>query len=233
MLNQNSKLIVATHNAGKLREFKELFAPYGIEVMSAGDLNLPEPEETGTDFISNAQIKAIAAARASGLPALADDSGLSIDELGGEPGIYSARWAKEAPIPPQDILDELPPEMITRLTQTGYLNVLCWIEAELRKRGALAYERRGAHFTCAIALVMPDGRELIAEGKVRGSLVWPPRGMTGFGYDPMFMPHGHDRTFGQMSPEEKHGIPPDGMPGLSHRARAFQVFAENCLEKSI
>jgi XTP/dITP diphosphohydrolase len=195
-----SRLVIATHNAGKLREMSELLAPYGIATVSAGELGLPEPEETGETFIANAVLKAAAAAKAAKLPALADDSGLCVDALDGAPGIYSARWA-----------------------QKDFAGAMARINALLDEKQIPAAERRG-HFVAALALVWPDGMQEIVEGKVFGRLVTP-RGALGFGYDPMFQPDGHDRTFGEMSAEEKHGIPADGSEALSHRARAFQMLA--------
>ena len=200
-----TRLVIATHNAGKLREMGELLAPYGIDTVSAGDLGLPEPEETGTTFVANALIKAEAAAAAAKLPALADDSGLCVDGLGGDPGIYSARWAG----PSKD-----------------FDAAMARIAALLDDKGIAPGERR-AHFVAALALVWPDGARETVEGKVFGRIV-PPRGSLGFGYDPLFLPDGHDRTFGEMASDEKHGIPADGSTALSHRARAFQKLAGRC-----
>jgi len=201
------RLVIATHNAGKLREMRELLLPYGIEAVSAGELGLPEPEETGTSFAENARIKACAAATTAGLPAFADDSGLAVDALDGNPGIYSARWAG----PDKD-----------------FRHAMQTVENELRARGALTPERRKAHFVSALCVAWPDGHVEAFEARVDGTLVWPPRGDKGFGYDPMFLPDGHSRTFGEMAAEEKHGLPPKGR-GLSHRARAFLKLAEACL----
>lgn len=203
------KVVIATHNAGKLREMRELLAPYGVEAVSAGELGLPEPEETGTTFADNALIKARAAAEASGLVAFADDSGLCVDALGGDPGVYSARWAKEA---------------------GDFARAMALVDEKMRAAGAAAPERRRAHFVSALALAWPDGAHAVHEGKVFGVIVWPPRGALGFGYDPFFQPDGHARTFGEMSSEEKHGIPADGSQALSHRARAFQAMARAHLE---
>ena len=203
------KLVIATHNAGKLREMRELLALYGIEAVSAGELNLPEPEETGTTFAENAAIKAHAAAKASGLPAFADDSGLVVDALGGAPGIHSARWAG-------------PDKNFMRAMQN--------IDQMLRDHGATTPARRTAHFVSALCVAWPDGHTEDFEAIVEGTLVWPPRGDAGFGYDPMFLPDGHDRTFGEMRSDEKHGLPPRGQ-GLSHRARAFMKLADACLKK--
>jgi XTP/dITP diphosphohydrolase len=198
------KIVIATHNAGKLREMRELLAPYGVEAVSAGELGLAEPDETGGDFIANALIKARAAAQGSGLPALADDSGLCCDALDGAPGIFSARWAGEA---------------------KDFSVAMARIEREI---GA---DSRRAHFVSALAVAWPDGEECAVEGKVFGDLTFPTRGAAGFGYDPCFTPDGHDRTFGEMTAEEKHGIPADGSQALSHRARAFQMLAASLLKR--
>jgi len=200
------RLVAATHNAGKLREFGELLAPYRIEVLSAGDLALAEPEETGATFEANARLKAHAAARAAALPALADDSGLCVEALGGAPGIYSARWAGAS---------------------KDFSAAIARIERELLGKGAPRPWR--AHFVSALALAWPDDHVEYFEGRVDGRLVFPPRGANGFGYDPIFLPDGHSRGFGEMTAEEKHGIPADGSLALSHRARAFQFLARACL----
>lgn len=200
------RLVVATHNPGKLREMRELLAPYGIEAISAGELNLPEPDETGVDFAENATIKAEAAAKASGLAAMADDSGLCVAALDDAPGIYSARWAGDS---------------------KDFAAAMARIEREVTAKGPQASRR--AHFVSAIALARPGRPTQVFEGKVFGDLVFPPRGALGFGYDPIFRPDGHERTFGEMTSEEKHGIPADGSQALSHRARAFQIFARACL----
>jgi XTP/dITP diphosphohydrolase len=205
----SGRIVIATHNPGKLREMRELLAPYGIEAVSAGDLGLSEPDETGTTFRANARIKAHAAAKAANLPAFADDSGLAVDELGGEPGIHSARWAG-------------PDKNFPRAMQT--------VEDKLRECGATQPDRRKAHFVSALCVAWPDGHSEDFEARVDGTLVWPPRGTLGFGYDPMFLPDGHTRTFGEMSADEKHGLPPRGK-GLSHRARAFVMLAEACLAR--
>ncbi|CAL8976251.1 Non-canonical purine NTP pyrophosphatase [Rhodoplanes serenus] len=203
------RLVVATHNAGKLREMRELVAPYGVEAVSAGELGLGEPEETGTTFRDNAHIKAAAAAAATGLPAFADDSGLAVEALGGAPGIHSARWAG----PDKD-----------------FARAMADIHEKLVALGASAPAQRRAHFVSALCVVWPDGHREDFEARVDGVLVWPPRGNLGFGYDPMFLPDGHALTFGEMSSDEKHGLPPRGK-GLSHRARAFVKLAEACLER--
>lgn len=204
------KVVIATHNQGKLREMRELMAPYGIELVSAGELGLPEPEEDGHMFAENAAIKAVAAAKASGLPALADDSGVCIDALDGAPGLFSVNWAG----PGKD-----------------FTPALARVQAELAKRGATTPEQRKAHFVSALVIAWPDGHQDLFEGRVFGTIVDAPRGLSGFGYDPIFQPAGHAKTFGEMTAEEKHGIPQDGSPGLSHRARAFHVLAAACLRK--
>lgn len=189
-------LIVASHNPGKVREIRDLLAPFGIAPVSAGDAGLPEPEETETTFRGNAELKALAAARGSGLPALADDSGLSVHALGGDPGIYSARWAG----PDKDF------DLAMRKVHEALSDA----------------EDRSAHFTCALSLAWPDGHVETFEGHVHGTLVWPPRGHKGFGYDPMFVPEDHAISFGEMDPDAKHA--------MSHRARAFAQLVEACLK---
>jgi XTP/dITP diphosphohydrolase len=201
------RLVIATHNAGKLREMRELLSPYGIEAVSAGELDLLEPAETGASFAANARIKAEAAARATGLPAFSDDSGLAVDALGGAPGIHSARWAGAT---------------------KDFAAAMRKVDDELRARGATTPDRRTAHFVSALCVAWPDGHVAEFEGRIDGTLVWPPRGDKGFGYDPMFLPDGHPLTFGEMSADEKHGLPPKGR-GLSHRARAFLQLAAACL----
>jgi len=201
------RLVIATHNPGKLAEMRELLAPYGIDAISAGELQLKEPDETGMTFRDNARIKAQAAVGAAGLPAFADDSGLAVDALDGEPGIHSARWAG-------------PDRDFQRAMET--------IEEKLAERRANTPDRRKAEFVSALCVAWPDGHTEEFEARVAGTLVWPPRGDKGFGYDPIFLPDGHERTFGEMSSEEKHGLPPHGS-GLSHRARAFLTLAEACL----
>jgi XTP/dITP diphosphohydrolase len=238
------RLVIATHNSGKLAEMRELLAPYRIEAISAEQMGLDAPEETGTTFRANARIKAEAAARASGLPAFADDSGLAVDALGGEPGVHSARWAGP---------------------ERNFGRAMEMIEQKLRTRGARTPDQRKAHFVSALCVAWPDGHVEEFEGRVDGTLVWPPRGDKGFGYDPMFLSDGYTRTFGEMTSEEKHSLPPpacnqaewspvsrpdcapnekvgarsDAKPqatfsdraprGLSHRARAFLRLAEACL----
>jgi XTP/dITP diphosphohydrolase len=203
------RLVIATHNPGKLAEMRDLLSAYGVEAVSAGELGLPEPEETGKTFRANARLKAEAAAKAANLPAFADDSGLVVDALDGEPGIHSARWAG----PDKD-----------------FRRAMNEVQTRLMKVGAKAPERRRAHFVSALCVAWPDGHVEEFEARVNGTLVWPPRGTKGFGYDPMFLPDGQAQTFGEMSAEDKHGLPPRGK-GLSHRARAFLLLADACLPK--
>ncbi len=188
------RLVIASHNPGKVKEIAELVRPFGVAVVSAGALGLPEPEETGSSFAENAALKARAAAAAAGLPALADDSGLVVPALDGAPGIYSARWAG----PGKDFS----------------------VAMEKVEKALAGKDDRRAHFACALALAWPDGHVELFEGTVHGSLVWPPRGTRGFGYDPMFLADDRDETFGEMEPAEKHRI--------SHRARAFRLLVEGC-----
>ena len=203
------RLVIATHNPGKLAEMRDLLAVYGIDAISAGELKLAEPEETGTTFRVNARIKAQAAAKASNMPAFADDSGLAVDALDGQPGIHSARWAG----PDKD-----------------FRSAMNKIQSLLIERGARSAERRRGHFVSALCVAWPDGHVEEFEATVDGTVVWPPRGTKGFGDDPRFLPDGPTQTFGEMPSEEKHGLPPHGR-GLSHRARAFLKLAEACLEK--
>jgi XTP/dITP diphosphohydrolase len=205
----SGKLVIATHNPGKLSEMRELLAPHGVEAVSAGELGLGEPEETGKTFEANARIKAIAAAQAAKLPAFADDSGLVVEALDGAPGIYSARWAG----PNKD-----------------FNEAMARIERLLQERGARAADKRKARFVSALCVAWPDDHLEEVEARADGTLVWPPRGTAGFGYDPMFQPEGYTRTFGEMTSVEKHGMPPLGL-GLSHRARAFVKLAEICLDR--
>jgi XTP/dITP diphosphohydrolase len=198
----SGRIVAATHNKGKLAELNDLLAPRGLDVVGAGALGLDEPEETGDNFAANAAIKALAAARGSGLPALADDSGLCVAALDDAPGIYSARWAGEG---------------------RDFAGAMARIEQELNRCRAAPPWR--AHFVSALALAWPDGRVEPFEGRVDGHLVFPPRGANGFGYDPIFIPDGHARSFGEMTAAEKHGLPRDGSLALSHRARAFQKLA--------
>ncbi len=193
----SGKLVIATHNAGKLKEISALLAPYGLECISAGALGLPEPAETGTTFIENALIKARAAAEASGLIALADDSGLSVAALDGRPGVYTADWAERQWFEGEPGRD--------------------WYMAMGKVEGMLAEKGpdtpRDAWFSCVLALAWPDGDSAVYEGRVDGALTWPPRGAMGFGYDPVFVPQGREQTFAELQPEEKHA--------MSHRADAF------------
>jgi XTP/dITP diphosphohydrolase len=201
------RVVIATHNPGKLKEMRELLSPHGVTAVSATELDLAEPEETGASFAENARIKAVAAARAAKLPAFADDSGLVIEALGGAPGIHSARWAG----PDKD-----------------FARAMRMVEEKLEGAGAKEPAQRRAAFVAALCLAWPDGHMEEFEGRVEGTIVDTPRGTSGFGYDPLFLPDGYERTFGEMSAEEKHGLPPRGQ-GLSHRARAFMKLAEACL----
>ncbi|PYE87442.1 RdgB/HAM1 family non-canonical purine NTP pyrophosphatase [Phyllobacterium leguminum] len=208
---EKGRLIVATHNKGKLQEIHDLIGPFGFETQSAAELGLPEPEETGTTFEENAAIKALAAAKATGLPALSDDSGVAVDALDGAPGVYTANWA-ETPDGTRD-----------------FVYGMHRVENALREKGALTPDKRTARFVSVICIAWPDGHTDFYRGEVEGALVWPPRGSQGFGYDPMFLPDGHERTFGEMEAEEKHGWKPGMAEALSHRARAFQLFARDAL----
>jgi XTP/dITP diphosphohydrolase len=201
------RVVIATHNPGKLKEMRELLLPHGVEAVAASELGLVEPEETGSSFAENARIKAVAAARAAKLPAFADDSGLVVEALGGAPGIHSARWAG----PDRD-----------------FGRAMRVIGEKLKGQGATDPARRRAAFVAALCLAWPDGHMEEFEGRVDGTIADAPRGSEGFGYDPIFLPDGFTRTFGEMSAEEKHGLPPRGQ-GLSHRARAFRKLAEACL----
>lgn len=202
-LKSGDRIVVASHNTGKVREIRDLLAPYGVETVAAEDLDLEEPEETGETFAENARIKARAAANVSGLPALADDSGLEVEALGGEPGIHSARWAGE---------------------EKDFEAAMGRVEVALSEADARTPDKRGANFTCVLALAFPGEECETFEGKVHGTLVWPPRGENGFGYDPVFLPEGGELTFGEMEPEDKHAI--------SHRARAFDQFVASCFERN-
>lgn len=196
------RLVIASHNAGKVREIRALLKPYGIEPVSAADLGLPEPEETGKTFAENALLKAQAAAQGSGLPALADDSGLCVAALGGAPGVFTADWAEKQDFeggPGRD-----------------------WFMAMGKVEGKLAEQGpdvdRSAYFTCTLAVAWPDCHEEVFEGRVHGTLAWPPRGTMGFGYDPVFVPLGREQSFAELDPAEKHAI--------SHRADAFRKLVE-------
>ena len=193
------KLVIATHNAGKLVEIAELLEPFGVSVISAGELGLEEPEETEDTFAGNARIKAHFAAKASGLPALSDDSGIAVDALDGAPGVYTADWA------------ETPTGRDFPMAMKKVWNLL---EAKN------APEPRAAAFNCTLCLAWPDGHDEIFEGRVEGRLVWPMRGKNGFGFDPIFLPNGHDLTFGEMDPADKKAI--------SHRADAFAKLVQGC-----
>ncbi|OYW49866.1 MAG: non-canonical purine NTP pyrophosphatase, RdgB/HAM1 family [Novosphingobium sp. 28-62-57] len=191
------KLVIATHNAGKLKEIQALLAPYGVECLSAGALGLPEPAETGTTFIENALIKAQAAAQVAQLPALADDSGLCVEALGGAPGVYTADWAEA------DVFEGGPGR--------DWYMAMGKVEGKLAELGPDT--PRDCHFACVLALAWPNGQHTVYEGRAPGTLTWPPRGKLGFGYDPVFIPVGDTRTFAELDPAEKHAI--------SHRADAF------------
>ncbi|NGO53675.1 RdgB/HAM1 family non-canonical purine NTP pyrophosphatase [Allomesorhizobium camelthorni] len=204
---EDKKIVVASHNDGKLREFAQLMAPFGFEAKAAAELGLPEPDETGTTFEENAYIKAFAAAKATGLPALSDDSGLCVDALDGQPGIYTANWA-ETPEGGRD-----------------FAIAMQRTEIALHEVGASDPARRTGKFVAVICLAWPDGYAEYFRGEAEGTLVWPPRGDKGFGYDPVFQPNGYDKTFGEMDAEQKHGWKPGQAEALSHRARAFQKFA--------
>ena len=188
-------LVIASHNKGKVREIAELLGPYAATFVSAGELGLPEPEETGTSFVANAELKALAAAKA-GHVALADDSGLVVPALNGDPGIYSARWAGPA---------------------KDFRMAMGKVEDGLKGQAD-----RSAYFVCALSLAWPDGHVETVEGRCTGTLVWPPRGEHGFGYDPIFQPDGHGITFGEMDPARKHE--------MSHRADAFRQLVERCFK---
>lgn len=194
------KLVIATHNAGKLREISALLAPYGIEPVSAGSLGLPEPEETGTSFAENALLKAHASAQGAGMVALADDSGLCVDALGGAPGVYTADWAE---------------------TPNGRDWLLAMTKVEDRLNALGPDVDRSAAFVCTLAIAWPDGESALFEGRVAGDLVWPPRGALGFGYDPVFVPKGHSQSFAELDPAVKHAI--------SHRADAFAKLVASTL----
>ena len=209
---ETKTIVVASHNAGKIREIAELIGPFGFSARSAADLNFEEPDETGTTFEENAAIKALASAKASGLPALSDDSGLVIDALDGPPGVYTANWAER--------------EDGTR----DFVMAMEKVEKALAERGAVRADQRTARFVSVLCLAWPDGHTEFFRGEVEGVVAWPPRGDKGFGYDPVFQPEGHELTFGEMSSDEKHGWQRGEPEALSHRARAFKRFVETCLE---
>ncbi|MDF1608334.1 non-canonical purine NTP pyrophosphatase [Hoeflea sp. YIM 152468] len=204
-------LLVASHNAGKISEIRGLCEPLGIKVTSAAELGLPEPAETGDTFEANAATKALAAAKASGLMALSDDSGLEVDALEGAPGVYTADWATLAD------------------GNRDFAVAMQKVEDALKARGAESEDQRSGRFVSVLCLATPEGDVSFYRGEAPGVMVWPPRGSLGFGYDPMFRPDGHSRTFGEMQAEEKHGWKPGQATALSHRARAFKLFAEQRL----
>ncbi len=209
-----SKLVVASHNDGKVREIGQLIAPFGLDAVSAAKLKLDEPEETGVTFEENAYIKAHAAAVATGLPSLADEAGLCVDALDGAPGVYTADWAMQAD------------------GSRDFSMAMQAVEDKFHEVGAgdsSDTDKRQAHFVATLCLCWPDGHAEYFRGEVHGTLIWPPRGQQGFGYDPVFMPEGDNRTFGEMSADEKHGWKPGGEEPLSHRSRAFAKFAAACL----
>ncbi|EDQ35599.1 Xanthosine triphosphate pyrophosphatase [Hoeflea phototrophica DFL-43] len=206
-----TEILVASHNAGKIAEIRDLFGPLGVAVTSAAELNLPEPEETGDTFEANAATKALAAATASGKIALSDDSGLIVDALDGAPGVYTADWAT------------LPDG------SRDFAVAMQKVEDALQARGALTEAKRTGRFVSMLCLATPDGDVSFYRGEADGVMVWPPRGTSGFGYDPVFRPDGHTRTFGEMTAEEKHGWKPGQATATSHRARAFKLFAEQRL----
>ena len=195
---RDAKIVIATHNKGKLEEFAALLKPYGVTAVSAGELGLPEPAETETTFAGNARIKAEAAMKASGLIAVSDDSGLCVEALGGEPGVYTADWAG----PDRD-----------------WTRAMRLVEEKLSAKGAITPDQRRAYFACTLCVVWPDGGERIYEGRAQGTLAWPPRGQLGHGYDPMFVPDGESRTFAELAPEEKNRI--------SHRAKALEMLVRD------
>lgn len=204
-------IVVASHNKGKIAEIAELIEPFGFAAKSAAELNFAEPDETGTTFEENAKIKALASAQASGLPALSDDSGIVIDALGGAPGVYTANWAE------------------TEGGTRNFAMAMDKVEAALAEKGATNPSQRTARFVSVLCLAWPDGHVEFFRGEVEGTVVYPPRGTSGFGYDPIFQPEGYDRTFGEMTSDEKHGWKPGDEFALSHRARAFKKFVETCL----
>ena len=211
-ISLSGTLIVASHNEGKLREIGKLIRPFGLTAQSIGEYNLPEPIETGATFEENALIKAKAACDATGLPALSDDSGLCVDALDGAPGVYTADWAEQAD------------------GSRDFDLAMEKVETALASAGAISAAQRHANFVAVLCLCMPDGRVEYFRGDAPGTLVWPPRGVGGFGYDPVFMPDGFNITFGEMPADQKHSWKPGQGEGLSHRARAFAKFARACLD---
>jgi XTP/dITP diphosphohydrolase len=206
------ELILASHNSGKLSEFRQIMEPFGFDIASAADRGLPEPVEDGTTFEENAYIKAFAAAKATNEIALSDDSGLCVGALAGRPGVHTADWAEK-------------PDGTGR----DFMMAMEKVESALQERDARTADARHGYFCAVLCLCWPDGHAEYFRGEAHGQLVWPPRGDAGFGYDPVFQPDGHQRTFGEMSAEEKHSWTPGQTGGLSHRARAFAKFAEACL----
>lgn len=209
---EDKTIVVASHNAGKIAEIRDLIGPLGFSAKSAADLKFEEPDETGTTFEENATIKALASAKASGLPALSDDSGLVVDALGGDPGVYTANWAETAD------------------GTRDFAMAMQKVETALQDAGATTPAQRTARFVSVLCLAWPDGHVELFRGEVEGTFVWPPRGTKGFGYDPIFEPQGYDVTFGEMPSEQKHGWQPGDTQALSHRARAFKLFYETCLK---
>ena len=205
---EDKRIVVASHNKGKLAEIAALIAPFGLEAKSAAEYGLPEPEETGTTFEENAYIKAFAAATATGLPALSDDSGLCVDALGGAPGVYTADWAETG-------------------AGRDFVMAMRKVEHLLQEERATTAQKRAGRFVSVICLAWPDGGAEYFRGEVEGTLVWPPRGERGFGFDPVFLPDGETKTFGEMSPQEKQGA----AAPLSHRARAFELFKRAMLDR--
>jgi XTP/dITP diphosphohydrolase len=193
----SGSLVIATHNAGKLKEISALLEPHGMNCLSAGSLGLPEPEETGTSFVENALIKARASAQGSGIAALADDSGLAVDSLDGRPGVYTADWAER--------------QWFEGEPGRDWYMAMGKVEGLLQEKGADA--DRSCAFHCVLALAWPDGEAQVYEGKIAGTFQWPPRGTMGFGYDPVFVPKGYSQSFAQLDPADKHA--------MSHRADAF------------
>lgn len=209
---ETKTIVVASHNAGKIAEIADLIGPFGFSAKSAAELRFAEPDETGTTFEENATIKALASAKASGLPSLSDDSGIVIDALDGAPGVYTANWAER-----ED-------------GSRDFAMAMEKVEKALADKGATEPSQRTARFVSVLCLAWPDGHTELFRGEVEGIVAWPPRGTKGFGYDPIFQPEGYDVTFGEMSAEEKHGWKPGDPQALSHRARAFKIFVETCLE---
>ena len=209
---ETKTIVVASHNAGKIAEIQDLIGPLGFTAKSAAELNFAEPDETGTTFEQNAAIKALASAKASGIVALSDDSGLVVDALDGEPGVYTANWAETAD------------------GTRDFAMAMQKVETALQDRGATTADKRTARFVSVLCLAWPDGHTEFFRGEVEGTVAWPPRGTSGFGYDALFQPLGYDTTFGEMTAQQKHGWKPGDAGALSHRARAFKIFVETCLE---